>query len=915
VVPLRSRRLELRRDAVGGEWGAAYGLSPSISRALPWSLRYHKGRQTRFAVFMFTASQKKETRIIVSELVSFATNSIDRAYKELDTTASGLSESEAAHRRLTHGSNRIEKEKELNVVLEFFSYFKSPLVIILLIASSISAYFGEMRNAVIIWIMILLSVILDFVEEHSAGNAAKKLLEQVTIQTTVIRNGKEEEVATTEIVPGDILSLSAGDLIPADARVIQADDCFVNQSALTGESLPVEKDAAVPSGKELSISDMSNILFLGTSIVTGSVKAVVLKTGKDTEFGKIASKLTTKQEKSEFENGITSFGYFIMKAILFLVLIIFLLNALINQNILDSFLFAIAVAVGVTPELLPMIMSITMARGSLQMSKKGVIVKKPSAIPSFGSMNILCTDKTGTITEDNIQLVLCTDPQGSKDAEVLRYGYLNSAFQTGIKNPLDQAVLDEEKIDIRAYQKMEEIPFDFHRKMLSIAVKGPEGHLLITKGAPEEVWKRCTTIRINGTSVPLTGETLERTRASYERLSSEGYRVLAVAIKRITQVKTQYQTSDEAQLELIGYLSFLDPPKKGVKRILKELNAIGVEIKIITGDNELVTSKICNDINLTVKGILLGKEIESLTDDALRVKASATTIFARFSPDQKNRVILALRSAGNVVGYMGDGINDAPSLRTADVGISVNNAVDVAREAAAMVLTRKSLKTLKEGILEGRKTFGNTMKYVLMGLSSNFGNMFSMIAAVLFLPFLPMLPIQILLNNLLYDFSQVTLPVDNVDDDWIDKPRRWNFKYIKKFMITLGPISSFYDVLTFVILYFGFHASQSVFQTGWFIESLATQTLVIHFIRTKKIPFIQSKPGKLLVISTLSAVTLGWIIPFTPVGEYFHFAPLPWVILMTIGAIVIAYLGTVELLKRFFYARYDFTFQRTEKIQ
>jgi P-type Mg2+ transporter len=565
----------------------------------------------------------------------------------------------------------------------------------------------------------------------------------------------------------------------------------------------------------------------------------------------------------------------------------------------------------VTPELLPMIMSITMARGSLRMSKKGVIVKKLSAIPSFGSMNILCTDKTGTITEDNIQLVLCTDPMGKKDESVLRYGYLNSTFQTGIKNPLDQAVLEEGKVDIKDYKKTEEIPFDFHRKMLSIAVKGPEGDILITKGAPEEVWKRCATVLIEGQSAPFTGEVQRRTCADYESLSSQGYRVLAVAIKKIKQIKEQYTVKDEAELELIGYLAFLDPPKKGVGKILKELNAIGVEVKIITGDNELVTQKICNDIDLPIKGILLGKQIESLTDDALRVKAAQTTIFARFSPDQKNRIILALKSSGNVVGYMGDGINDAPSLRTADVGISVNNAVDVARESADMVLTRKNLKILKEGILEGRKTFGNTMKYILMGLSSNFGNMFSMIAAVCFLPFLPMLPIQILLNNLLYDFSQVTLPTDNVDKDWIDKPRRWNFKYIKKFMIILGPVSSVYDIITFVVLYYGFHAAQSVFQTGWFVESLATQTLVIHFIRTKKIPFIQSKPGKLLVISTIAAVTFGWIIPFTPIGEYFNFSPLPWPILLSIVGIVALYLCTVEVLKRFFYKRYDFTFQAT----
>lgn len=859
---------------------------------------------------MFRSSKvSHSTPIVVPELVTFATSDIKKSYDDLRTSERGLSDVDANHRLMTHGPNKIAKEKELNIVLEFLSYFKSPLVIILLIASTVSATFGEMRNAIIIWIMILLSVTLDFFEEHSAGNAAKKLLEQVTITTVVIRNGKKIEIQAADVVPGDVLSLSAGNLVPADARIIQADDCFVNQSSLTGESLPVEKQSGDLSEKELSLSEMSNVLFLGTSIVTGTATAVVLKTGKDTEFGKIASKLVTKEEKSEFEQGITSFGYFIMKAIIFLVLIIFLLNTLINHNYLESFMFAVAVAVGVTPELLPMIMSITMARGSLRMSKKGVIVKKLSAIPSFGSMNILCTDKTGTLTEDNIELVMCTDPMGVQNDGVLKYGYLNSFFQTGIKNPLDQAVLDEGKVDIHEYKKTEEIPFDFHRKMLSIAVNGPDGDFLITKGAPEEVWKRCTCIRTNDQCLDFTEDSRKKTLEEYESLSTQGYRVLAVGVKKIKTVKEQYTVEDEKDLELVGYLAFLDPAKKGVKKVLKELNSIGVEVKIITGDNELVTQKICKDIELPIKGILLGKEIESLTDDALRIKAAQTTIFARFSPDQKNRIILALQSSGNVVGYMGDGINDAPSLRTADVGISVNNAVDVAKESADMVLTRKNLKILKEGILEGRKTFGNTMKYVLMGLSSNFGNMFSMIAAVTFLPFLPMLPIQILLNNLLYDFSQVTLPMDNVDADWIDKPRRWNFKYIKKFMIMLGPVSSFFDVATFLILFYGFHASQSVFQTGWFIESLATQTLVIHFIRTKQVPFIQSKPGKWLVVSTLSAVTFGWIIPFTPIGAYFNFSPLPWTIMLSIVGIVAMYLVAVELLKRLFYKRYDFTFQ------
>lgn len=840
-----------------------------------------------------------------ASLSSYATESLDRIFQLLHTSERGLTDAEAGQRLIVHGPNVVTEKEEVSVVVEYLSYFKSPLVIILFIASGISAAFGEMRNAIIIWIMILMSVTLDFIEEHSAGNAAKKLQEQVTLMATVIRNGKPMEIPASRIVPGDVLSLSAGSLIPADARVIQADDCFVNQSALTGESLPVEKFVQAGDGKNLSVSDMTTMLFLGTSVVTGTAKAVVVATGAKTEFGKIASTLASKEEKSEFEIGVTSFGYFIMKAILFLVLGIFLLNTFVNHNILESFMFAVAIAVGVTPELLPMIMSITMARGSIRMSKKGVIVKKLSAIPSFGSMNILCTDKTGTITEDRIELISYTDALGAVSERVLDLAYLNSHFQTGMKNPLDDAVIEHGKRAVDAYVKTEEIPFDFHRKMLSIAVQRDGVQALITKGAPEEVWKRCVTLRSGEASLPFQGADRERSVKHYEALSSEGFRVLAIATKAIAHPKNAYTTEDETDLELVGYVAFLDPAKKGIKRVLKDLNDIGVEIKIITGDNELVTEHICREIGLPVKGILLGKDIASLTDDALQVKARQTTIFARFSPDEKNRIITALRASGNVVGYMGDGINDAPSLKAADVGISVNNAVDVARESADMVLTQKNLKILKEGILEGRKTFGNTMKYVLMGLSSNFGNMFSMLGAVFFLPFLPMLPIQIILNNLLYDMSQVTLPVDNVDQDWLRKPRRWNFTYIKKFMLTIGPVSSFFDIATFLILFYGFHASQSVFQTAWFIESLATQTLVIHFIRTRKLPFIQSRPNKALVISTCAIVLIGWMIPFLPLGAYFGFTVLPWRVLLAMAGIVIVYLFFVEIVKRRFFRKYD----------
>ncbi len=853
---------------------------------------------------------REATAVPPSDLALFSTMKTSAVLAKLGVKAAGLTDGEAARRLLEFGPNVIAKEREMNVILEFLSNFTSPLVVILLIASAVSASFGEIRNAIIIWVMILLSVVLNFVEEHSAGQAAKKLQERVRLMATVIRSGAQKEIQTADVVPGDVVFLSAGDLVPADAVVIEADDCFVNESALTGESLPNEKHPGALAAKPGSIGETANVVFFGTNVISGTAKALVVATGGGTEFGKIAEKLVEPSEKSEFEIGVTAFGNFIMKVILFLTLLVFLFNTLLHHQILESFLFAVAIAVGVTPELLPMIMSITMARGSIRMSKQGVIVKKLSAIPSFGSMNVLCTDKTGTLTEDDIRVAMATDTGGSPSDRVFLYAYLNSAFQTGIKNPLDRAILAEKKpADAGAYKKTEEIPFDFQRKMMSIAAKGPDGDVLVTKGAPEEVARRCTCIHVGDECKPFDAAARAACDAEYRRLSEEGYRVLALGAKHIKTIKTQYTVADESELEFFGFISFHDPPKKGIKGVLKELRTMGVSVKIITGDNEFVTKKLCSGAGLEVSGILLGHEINSLTDDALRVKAARATIFARFSPDQKNRIIRALQSSGNVVGYIGDGINDAPSLKTADVGISVDNALDVARESADMVLTQKSLKILKDGILEGRKTFGNTMKYILMGLSSNFGNMFSMLAAVFFLPFLPMLPVQILLNNLLYDCSQVTLPIDNVDKDWLLKPRRWNFSYIKQFMLTMGPVSSLFDVMTFLVLFFVFHANASLFQTGWFMESIATQTLVIHVIRTRKLPFIESMPGKALLASTFAAVVIAWIIPYTPIGAYFQFTPMPFGIALAIVGIVAVYLVCVEIVKRFFFARHDFTFE------
>ncbi len=837
----------------------------------------------------------------------FTTHSIDKVLEELKTSRSGLSETEARVRLVKYGLNAIAEKKEFGIVLEFLSHFKSPLTLVLLAAALVSAYLGETKNFVVITVIVFASVILDFFEEHSANNAAKKLKEKVSVTTTVIRQSKKEEIKAVRVCVGDIIFLSSGDLVPADARIIEADDFFVNQSALTGESFPREKSPNLSSSEQNDVGSDDNIVFLGSSVISGTALAVVFQTGQATEFGHIAKSILKKEDKSEFELGISQFGFFIMKVVLAMTLFILLANALVHRDVLQSFIFAVAIAVGVTPELLPVIMSITMARGSQRMAKAGVIVKKLSAIPNFGSMDILCTDKTGTLTEDKIHLVKYTDIIGADNESVFLYTYLHSKYQTGVKNPFDKAVLDFKEADVSAYSKTEEIPFDFVRKMATVAVTSEkDGVVLITRGAPEGVIEKCSFYKEGSNTKSLTPAMKKSALEYFHKLSAEGYRVLALAVKTDIEVKEKYTIEDESDLVLAGFVSFLDPAKKDVSEVLKQLHAYGVVVKIITGDNELVAEKICRDVNLTIHGILIGKEIDGISEEELAVKAEETTLFARFSPSQKNRVIAALRSRGHVVGYLGDGINDAPSLKTADVGISVENAADIAKETADIILTNKHLKSVVEGVLEGRRTFGNTMKYVMMGLSSNFGNMFSVIGAIFYLPFLPMLPIQILLNNFIYDFSQVTIPTDKVDADWVSKPRKWNLTFVKKFMLVFGPISSLFDFLTFFILFSVFNLSEGAFQTGWFLESLATQTLVIHVIRTKHLPFIKSRASMLLTASTLLAVIIGWVIPFTPIGAIFKFTPLPIPVMLTMAGLVVLYLVIVQIVKTAYYKKYEF---------
>jgi Mg2+-importing ATPase len=773
---------------------------------------------------------------------------------------------------------------------EIWKHLKSPLLLLLIIATIISYSLGETVNASIILFIILVSVGIDYFQDRDARNAAERLKQTVKNKTTVVRDGLIVEIFPEDIVVGDIVVLSAGKIAPADGRIIEAKDFFVNQSSLTGESFPAQKTAEIITGVAINLSDCSNIVFMGSSIISGMAHIIIIQTGVKTEFGKIAQQLAAPEIETEFSRGVKEFGFLIMKVTIVLVLAIFLINTVLKHNILESFMFSLAVAVGLTPELLPMIMAITMSKGSLHIAKKGVIVKKLSAIPNFGSMNILCIDKTGTITENKIQLIKNIDSYGKDSTSVLLLAYLNSYFQTAIKNPLDDAVIAFYNPDISAYIKKDEIPFDFIRKKMSVVVTYQNNNILICKGAPEEIFKACK----------MEDDLKKSAQTVYEHLSMEGFRVLAIATKA-TGTDEEFTKEDEIDMTLVGFVGFLDPPKADAFEVIAALKDIGVEVKIITGDNLLVTQHICTAIGLPIKGIIQSVEMDDLTDEVLQKKVINTTLFTRFTPEQKRRIILALQSQGQTVGFMGDGINDAPSLKAADIGISVNSATDVAKDAADIILTHKNLLVLKEGILEGRKTFGNTMKYILMGLSSNFGNMFSVAVATFFLPYIPMLPVQILLNNFLYDTSQIAIPSDLVDKEYTQSPKHWNLKMIYSYMYIFGITSSIFDLITFYLLFKVLGVNEAQLRTGWFMESLATQILVVFIIRTRDIPFVQSRPSKKLVISVFTCFIIGWGLPYLPLNNFLQFQPLPTKSLFYIIIIVVAYLCTAEIVKQFIY--------------
>jgi Mg2+-importing ATPase len=816
--------------------------------------------------------------------------------EHLRASPKGLAAEDAQQRRADVGPNEPARHRRGSVLRELLSFLANPLVVILLIASVVSAFLGERLNASIIALIVLLSVLLNFVQTYRSQRAAERLREEVAPTASVLRDGQWIELPRRDLVPGDVIRLAAGDRVPADARLIETRDLHIQQAALTGESLPVEKVADDLATNPLQLAEAANTVFLGTSVVSGTATALVVATGPATAFGDIAAQLSTAPPETEFQRGLSRFAHLILRTVLFLVLFILVASFALHRPPLESLLFAVALAVGLTPEFLPMISTVTLAQGAVRMARRKVIVKHLAAIQDFGSMDILCSDKTGTLTSGEMELDQSLNPLGTEADRTFLLAYVNASLETGIRNPLDAAILARRHLDIQSFRKVDEIPFDFDRRRLSVVVDTPDGRLLITKGAPEPLLRCCTAYETNGSPRALDRAVTGRCTAIYEALSTKGYRVLAVAYRSMSP-QASYSIADERDMVLAGFLTFADPPMQGTKEALQALREDGVTVKILTGDNELVASHVCSTVGLDPGRIVLGRELDDMTDSALAAIAERTTIFARVSPGQKNRILTALRSRNHVVGFLGDGINDAPSLHTAEVGISVANAVDVAKDAADIILRERNLNVLHEGIIEGRKAFANVTKYLLMGTSSNFGNMFSMAAAVVFLPFLPMLPTQILLNNFLYDVAQITIPTDTVDDSFVRKPQRWNIDLIRDFMLFIGPISSLFDFLTFFILLRIFHASEALFHTGWFVESLATQTLVIFVIRTARNP-LRSRPSVPLATTTVLIVCVGLVLPFTPLAEPLGFVPLPLGYFVFLAAATLMYLVVVEVVKR-----------------
>ncbi len=851
-------------------------------------------------------AKAREHNIRVSPAVlDAAAKDGDELLRSLRTRLEGLTQSEAENRARTFGPNEVAQERQRGWIIRLLLIMRNPLVILLAVLSSVSFATGDARAGSVMAGMVVLSVALRFLQESRADCAAAKLKAMIHVTATVVRDGKARELPLRDLVPGDIINLSAGDMIPGDVRVISAKDLFVSQGTLTGESLPVEKFHDLDYKAADSPVELKNTCFMGTSVQSGTATAVVVVTGIHTYLGTMASSITEDEPPTSFDQGLSRFTWLMIQLMAIMVPMVFLINGFTKHDWKAAFFFAMAVAVGLTPEMLPMIVSVCLAKGALAMSRKKVIVKRLNAIQNFGGMDILCTDKTGTLTEDRVVLQRHCNVAGRETDEVLLDGYLISHFQTGLKNLLDTAILNSsdfrQKDLVGKFKKLDEIPFDFTRRMMSVLVENPEGKaILLTKGAPDEIFHQCSQFELDGKLSPMDPALMKGLKDEYASLSNDGFRVLAVAIKDLSG-KLACSKDDEHDLVLKGYVAFLDPPKRTAANAIEALRKHGVAVKILTGDNDLISRKVCKDVGLLPDPMLLGEAVEKMSDAELAAAAEATTLFARLSPAHKQRIVRALRGKGHVVGFMGDGINDSPALRAADIGISVDTAADIAKESADLILIEKDLMVLEGGVIEGRKVFANIIKFIRMGASSNFGNMFSVLGASAILPFLPMAPIQILTNNLLYDFSQVPIPTDAVDDEQVARPRPWNIGEIKRFILCIGPISSIFDYSTFFVMLWIFKcwdpSRTSVFQTGWFVESLMTQTLVIHIIRTNKIPFFQSRASWPLTVTTLSIMAFGAWLPYSPVAPSLGMAHLPgmyWPILLLT---LVAYTGLTQSVK------------------
>jgi Mg2+-importing ATPase len=834
---------------------------------------------------------------------NFWSISVTGMLQKLNAKLEGLTSDEAQKRLALYGSNLLKPKKRKDVFTLLISQFKSPIILILFFATILSFFLHDKVDALIILVIVLVSGLLGFWQEYGASNAVEKLLSIVQIKVSVMRDGVTKEVPLEHIVPGDIVVLDAGDIIPGDGLVQESKDLYVDEAMLTGETFPVEKmTAELPP--ETLLSQRTNALWMGTHVVSGSATALIVHTGKETEFGKVSERLKLRPQETEFEHGIRRFGYFLMEVTLVLVVVIFAVNVYLGRHILDSFLFSLALAVGLTPQLLPAIISINLSHGAKRMAQKKVIVKRLSSIENFGSMNVICSDKTGTLTEGIVQLQSALDPDGDVSDKVLFQAYINAFYETGFTNPIDEAIRNHKQFDLSGYLKQDEIPYDFIRKRLSILVSHDNLHLMVTKGALQNVLETCSSVETKNGNVVDKNIYLEQIGKHFEEFSNKGFRTLGIAYKNLGTV-SRISKGEESGMTFLGFLILSDPPKPNIIDTITGLRNLGVGLKIITGDNHLVAANISQQIGLKDARIMTGSELGHLSDSALMKEVGGVEVFAEVEPNQKERIIIALKKAGNVVGYMGDGINDASALHAADVGISVDSAVDVAKDAADIVLLEKGLDVLVQGVREGRVTFANTLKYVFMATSANFGNMFSMAGVSLFLQFLPLLPKQILLTNLLTDFPEMTIATDNVDNEMVNYPRRWDIKAIRKFMITFGIVSSVFDYLTFGLLLLILHATQVQFRTGWFIESVISASMIVLVIRSRK-PFFKSQPGKYLLIATLSIFAVTLVLPFTPLATIFGFGPLPIHFLLLIGVIVLCYIFTAEIVKKIFYKRVKF---------